>query len=189
MFVLSEDRLSRLLVLRTKSYSQEEFVADADALFAEQRAADEAERPPARYSKPLGEGVDQWEQVEGTSIRTRDGKFVDHDGAPCADPSGPYAGASVWTGFAAQIVATMAERGSNYDSPRNNFSNIASLWSNWLSKRLGQSVVFSAEDVAIFNILQKLSRLTYKTHNDSLLDIAGYVETIATLPASMRNTK
>jgi hypothetical protein len=94
---------------------------------------------------------------------------------------------SVPGGFSPRVTELVRERGSDYGTPADNHQLTADLWSLWLSRKLGREVKFTAEDVCHFNILQKQSRLAFKTKDDSCFDIAGYVENIAMLRAEQRN--
>lgn len=61
-----------------------------------------------------------------------------------------------------------------YGAPSDNHRRTAMLWSAWLACR-DYPRALSAEDVAIFNVLQKLSREAHEPSRDSLVDIIGYV--------------
>lgn len=95
---------------------------------------------------------------------------------------------SVPEGFAAQVLATVRDRGDDYGTPSTNHQLTADLFSAWLSRRLRQDIRLSAEDVCLLNAIQKMSRLAFRTKNDSLLDISGYVENIAMLHPKQRNS-
>lgn len=101
--------------------------------------------------------------------------------------------------FAPRIEKILLARRGDYAHPQDNHQLTADLWQAWLSARLpsscsSQSVVaqlpgrITPEDVCILNILQKVSRLAHGTHDDSLLDIVGYVENIGMLRPDQRNT-
>jgi hypothetical protein len=94
---------------------------------------------------------------------------------------------SVPAGFAAKVTELVRERGSDYGSPAENHQLTADLWSAWLSRRMNQPVTFTAEDVCMFNILQKQSRLAFITKDDSWFDVAGYTENVAMLRKEQRN--
>jgi hypothetical protein len=94
------------------------------------------------------------------------------------------------------------QRSSNYGTPADNHGLTAVLWDAWYKERSqrvhrrGQfskntmpasSVPFTAEDVCVFNILQKLSRLANGHHEDSVVDIAGYASNIQQLREEQRN--
>jgi hypothetical protein len=67
-------------------------------------------------------------------------------------------------------------RNSDYGHPLDNHTATADLMSAYLSRKHGVSVKMDAEDVCIFNVLQKVSRLANTPgHRDSLVDIGGYV--------------
>lgn len=99
----------------------------------------------------------------------------------------PEEGASVPEGFASRVLATVAARGSAYGSPGDNHQTTADMLSSWLSRRLGLTIKLSAEDVCAINVIQKISRVAFCSKDDSWLDIAGYTENVALLPASKRN--
>lgn len=98
---------------------------------------------------------------------------------------------SVPGGFAAKVLEVVRERGSAYGHPSENHQLTADMWSLWISRNLklegGQKVQFSAEDVCMFNVLQKASRLAFGTKDDSWQDIAGYTENVAMLFRNQRN--
>jgi hypothetical protein len=71
--------------------------------------------------------------------------------------------------------AIFGERNQNYGHPRDNFTRTAALWS------AHKGVEFSAQEVAEFMVLVKLSRLQNGYHRDSVVDIAGYAGTIERL--------
>jgi hypothetical protein len=71
--------------------------------------------------------------------------------------------------------AIFGERNQNYGHPRDNFTHTAALWS------AHKGVEFSAQEVAEFMVLLKLSRLQNGYHRDSVVDIAGYAGTIERL--------
>lgn len=96
-------------------------------------------------------------------------------------------GQSVPGGFASQVSKIVSERESQYGSPAGQHQLTADFWSSWLSKRLGLSVRLSAEDVCLLNAMQKVSRLAIGTKDDSLLDIAGFIENVAQLRPGQRN--
>jgi hypothetical protein len=72
-----------------------------------------------------------------------------------------------------------------YGSPVQNHGATADLFSAYLKRRYGPYMVvptMDAQDVCVFNICQKISRLANTPgHRDSLVDIAGYAANIAEL--------
>jgi hypothetical protein len=74
----------------------------------------------------------------------------------------------------ADRVVSTARRDS-YGHPRENFEHTAKLWSAYSGRE------FSPEEVAVFMILLKLSRLHHRVTRDTLVDIAGYAKTISIL--------
>jgi hypothetical protein len=89
-------------------------------------------------------------------------------------------------GYAAQVLETVRNRGSDYGTPADNHQLTADLTSNYLRRKLNLPVTITAEDVCMFNILQKVSRLAYTSKDDSYLDIAGYVENVSMLRKDQR---
>lgn len=68
---------------------------------------------------------------------------------------------------AVEIISN--DRNADYDEPENNFITIADLWSAYLG------VTVEPHDVAVLNILQKVSRIqTSPFKEDHWIDIAGY---------------
>lgn len=94
---------------------------------------------------------------------------------------------SVPGGFAAQVTATVRNRGQDYSHPAENHQLTADMWSSWLSRRLGTEILLTPEDVCMLNVLQKASRLAHATKDDGWLDIAGYTENVAMLEPGQRN--
>ena len=67
------------------------------------------------------------------------------------------------------------DRNKQYGSPEENFENIASLWTTYLTAANKVSIVISPVQVAHLMILLKIARLsTNPLHKDSGIDIAGY---------------
>lgn len=95
---------------------------------------------------------------------------------------------SVPGGFASEVQRLVTERGSAYGTPAENHQLTAEIWGAWLSRRLRQPIVLSAEDVCMLNVLQKQSRLAFVTKDDSWFDVAGYTENVAMLKPEQRNT-
>ena len=66
---------------------------------------------------------------------------------------------------------TSGDRAKAYGPAKENFRKIADLWSAY------KDVDFTEEDVAMFMILVKMARNTFKDKRDNLVDIAGYART------------
>lgn len=62
------------------------------------------------------------------------------------------------------------DRGRAYGHPREDFADIAGLWSSY------KEVEFTPQDVAIMMILLKVARQKFKPSRDTVVDIAGYAE-------------
>lgn len=90
--------------------------------------------------------------------------------------------------YAQQILETVTQRGNDYGHPSVNHQLTADLWSEWFSRKTGISVSFLAEDVCVFNILQKLSRLGERSKDDTWLDVMGFAENVSMLRPEQRNT-
>lgn len=74
------------------------------------------------------------------------------------------------TGVIEKVAATVKERGAVYGPPHKDFVRVAALWSAYLG------VPIKAHQVPACMMLLKISRLAESpTHEDSLLDVAGYV--------------
>lgn len=74
------------------------------------------------------------------------------------------------------LEATLKDRNSTHGNPEDNFATIAMLWNVYLEARFNDKPVrMEAYDVAVLNILQKISRVTTSPkHMDHWTDIAGY---------------
>lgn len=69
----------------------------------------------------------------------------------------------------AAAQAVLADRNNTHGAPENTFGMTADLWSTYLG------IEVSAHDVAVLNLLQKVSRIQHNSqHTDSWVDIAGY---------------
>jgi hypothetical protein len=80
--------------------------------------------------------------------------------------------------------AVSGDRLANYGTPMLNHGATAQMFSAYMQRKYGERMVtiFDAHDVCVFNICQKLSRLANTPwHEDSLVDIAGYVANIGTI--------
>jgi hypothetical protein len=89
-------------------------------------------------------------------------------------------------GFAQGVLDLVRNRGGDYGTPAQNHQLTADLMSAFLSRKARQTITITAEDVCMFNILQKISRLAYTSKDDSYADIAGYVENVAMLRPDQR---
>jgi len=86
------------------------------------------------------------------------------------------------------IRLTAVDRNKSYGNPEDNFKNIATLWSNYLTASTGIEITISPSDVAYMMIHMKLARLsTNPTHYDSVLDVAGYAACAADCIAAEQN--
>ena len=66
------------------------------------------------------------------------------------------------------------DRADTYGHPKENFGRIAALWNAQLGKKLSEPL--TAEDVAYALVQLKMSRLANTPgHEDSLVDVAGYI--------------
>ena len=72
------------------------------------------------------------------------------------------------------------DRNLSYGDPLGNHETTAILFSHFLSRKYGKGTtpLLNAEDVCIFNILQKISREASSYRRDNLVDIAGYAANI-----------
>jgi hypothetical protein len=74
------------------------------------------------------------------------------------------------------MQVTSGEREGSYGSPRQNFDNIATLWTAHLSARFGVHIDLTAEDVAWMMSDVKRARAMHSTgHRDNYVDGACYV--------------
>ena len=92
---------------------------------------------------------------------------------PAKGPPPGFATRATVLDDAARLTAT--DRQDAYGHPRDNFQNIADLWSTYLSDRL--SVALTPRDVALMNVLTKCAREMQAPKRDNLVDIAGYART------------
>ena len=68
--------------------------------------------------------------------------------------------------------AVNGPRQDDYGSPRENFERVARMFNCYKGAAFDK---LTAEDVAVLNIIQKLSRLSETPgHKDSWVDVAGY---------------
>lgn len=75
--------------------------------------------------------------------------------------------------------AVFGPRQGAYGHPREDFQRTADLWSAYL-QGCGVPVVMEGKDVANMMILLKMARLmNTPDHRDSMVDMAGYAETLA----------
>lgn len=87
---------------------------------------------------------------------------------------------------AARVTST--ERNDAYGAPRVNHGATAEMMSGYLSRKYGCRIPFDADDVCVFNILQKVSRLAHSPrHRDSLVDIAGYARNVEMLDSPIED--
>lgn len=67
-----------------------------------------------------------------------------------------------------------SDRNEVYGTPSENHEVTAGMWSLFLSRKLGQFVDLTGEDVCWLNVLQKASRQAHWSQEDNALDAAGY---------------
>jgi len=73
------------------------------------------------------------------------------------------------------------DKNRDYGHPLDNHGLTAHMMMGYLQRRYGYQTPahFDADDVCVFNVLQKVSRLANTPgHRDSLIDIAGYAGNI-----------
>ena len=70
---------------------------------------------------------------------------------------------------------THHNRQDDYGKPENNFGTIAVMVSEYLSAKFGVKIVLDPHDIAVINVLQKVSRIAITPAKaDSWIDLAGY---------------
>ena len=91
--------------------------------------------------------------------------------------------------FVDSIAETMAQRQSDYAHPADNHEITAELLNAyWRGRQRGNGPGrITEEDVCVFNVLQKISRLAHQTHEDSWRDVVGYAENVSQLTPEQRN--
>jgi hypothetical protein len=70
-------------------------------------------------------------------------------------------------------------RGADYGHPALDFGRTAGMATAMLSDKLREGATITRCDVGMFMILVKLSRLGHRFKRDSVVDIAGYAETLS----------
>ena len=80
---------------------------------------------------------------------------------------------------AQQTLQTAAEaiggpRNADYGNPADDFRTQAEMFSSYLSRANGQSVIVTASDIAALMILVKLARQAHRPKADNWIDAAGY---------------
>lgn len=73
-----------------------------------------------------------------------------------------------------EAIKVTTVRGISYGTPEDNFDNIATLWTPYVTRVVGDGPI-KPVDVALLMILMKVARLMNEPgHKDSWVDIAGY---------------
>ena len=88
------------------------------------------------------------------------------------------------------------DRQADYGHPRDNHGCTAAMMEAYMHRRFQSDIkaglpsrLFTARDVCVFNILQKVSRLANTpTHADSLVDIVGYALNMAMIQDAEKPT-
>jgi len=77
--------------------------------------------------------------------------------------------------LAQAAAVTGGERADSYGPVKGNLGRIAVLWSSYVSAKLGEEVVLSAEDVAWMMTMLKAARaMGTNYHEDNYVDAAAY---------------
>ena len=74
----------------------------------------------------------------------------------------------------AAAVAVGGPRNVDYGNPADDFRTQAEMFSSYLSRTNGQSVVVTASDIAALMILVKVARQAHRPKQDNWVDMAGY---------------
>lgn len=70
-----------------------------------------------------------------------------------------------------------AVRDADYGHPRPNFTTTGAYWQQHVRAKHGVDVPFDVDDVAVMNVLQKLSRQAYGPKPDNWDDVSGFADT------------
>lgn len=74
---------------------------------------------------------------------------------------------------AARVV--YGDREQTYGDPNINFDKLAHMWTGHLLKKLQPGTTITASDVAIMQVLLKISREGFRPKRDNRVDMIGYV--------------
>ncbi len=96
------------------------------------------------------------------------------------DPVNPNELMGEFLDFVKKIVT--GKRQNDYGTPTQNHGCTARMWTAYMERK-GLCVTLTAEDVCMFNILQKISRGAHSLNEDTLMDIAGYSANAASIQA------
>lgn len=76
--------------------------------------------------------------------------------------------------FLDEVFNTLTQRQESYDSPVQNFQDIADVWTIQMRHKLRDNCKFESEDVSLMMIAIKLLREKFAHKHDNLVDIVGY---------------
>lgn len=77
--------------------------------------------------------------------------------------------------FLDEVFNTITQRQESYNSPIQNFQDIADVWTIQMRHKLKEGAKFESEDVSLMMIAIKLLREKFAHKRDNLVDIVGYV--------------
>ena len=79
------------------------------------------------------------------------------------------------------------DRMKQYGHPRNNFGDVARLWSAYITNKFDINLTLEAKDIALMMCLFKVCRELAGHKRDNLVDAAGYIRNCAQIEIEEEN--